>query len=264
MIVLDHPGTASSPAVQLSVDADDGGRIAALRIGRRVVLVAGDPHGAPDGQPMSWGSFLMAPWAGRVRRGRFSLDGVEHHLDVNLPPHAIHGTTFTRPWTVDLVDGSDVTMSVPLGWELGGTAQQRIAVTDREVRCELSVTAGDQPMPAEVGWHPWFVLPDELVFEPEAMYRRDDEGIPDGTLVPPGPQPWDDCFVGADRAVLRWRGTEPLELTVTSDCDHWVVYTEPTHAACVEPQSGPPDAFNLRPRILAPGTTLTRTMWWRW
>jgi aldose 1-epimerase len=206
----------------------------------------------------------MAPWAGRVRNGRFRFAGREHELAVNLPPHAIHGTVFDRPWTVELLDGGDVELSADLGWELGGTAHQRIAVDHGAVRCELTVTAGAQAMPAEVGWHPWFVEPDELVFDPTRQYRRDAGGIPDGTLVDPAPRPWDDCFVGADRAELRYGGDDPLTLTVTTDCDHWVVYTEPTDATCVEPQSGPPDAFTIRPRTLAPGESLTRWMRWSW
>ena len=40
-----------------------------------------------------------------------------------------------------------------------------------------------------------------------------------------------------------------------------VVYDMPERTTCVEPQSGPPDAFNLEPRRLAPGETLER--WFR-
>jgi aldose 1-epimerase len=31
---------------------------------------------------------------------------------------------------------------------------------------------------------------------------------------------------------------------MTSTCDHVVLYDEPRHAICVEPQTGPPDALN--------------------
>ena len=267
MIVLDLADDAAAGGardVQLTVDPVHGGRVAGLRIDGRDVLVGPDPSSPPGDQPMLWGSFPMAPWAGRVRHGRYTFDGAEHRLDVDLPPHAIHGTTYTREWTVDLVDATDVELSIELAWELGGTAHQRIALAGDGLRCELSVRAGDRAMPAEVGWHPWFARPDSLDVQPTAMYRRDAEGIPDGTLVEPAPPPWDDCFTGIDHAVLRWGGEPALALEVTSDCDHWVLYTEPEHAVCVEPQSGPPDAFTIRPRRLEPGEVLTRTMWWRW
>jgi aldose 1-epimerase len=46
-------------------------------------------------------------------------------------------------------------------------------------------------------------------------------------------------------------------LSLTSSCDHWVVFDERAHATCVEPQSGPPDAFNLDPAArLAPGESV--------
>jgi galactose mutarotase-like enzyme len=45
-----------------------------------------------------------------------------------------------------------------------------------------------------------------------------------------------------------------------------VVFTEPPHAVCVEPQCGPPDAFNLGHGfvVVEPGEPLVHTMTWRW
>jgi aldose 1-epimerase len=62
--------------------------------------------------------------------------------------------------------------------------------------------------------------------------------------------------------VLEWPGV--LRLEITSTCAWWVVYSEPEHAVCVEPQSGPPDAVNGVPEIVAPGTPLTHEMRWAW
>jgi aldose 1-epimerase len=56
-----------------------------------------------------------------------------------------------------------------------------------------------------------------------------------------------------------------LTLTIDSDCSHWVVYNEPDHAVCVEPQSGPPDAVNLGLAAeVVPGRPFIRTMTLRW
>ena len=93
--------------------------------------------------------------------------------------------------------------------------------------------------------------------------RADDEGIPTGqlTAVPPGP--WDNCFtelLGPPQLALPDGPT----LTVTSSCTDWVVYDRPTHAICVEPQTGPPDAFNHAPQVVEPGAPLVATMTWRW
>jgi aldose 1-epimerase len=246
--------TIESTTARVTLAPAAGGRIARLEAIGRDLLITGDEHD----HPMAWGSFPMAPWAGRIRHGRFVHDGRTVTLALTLPPHAAHGTTYLLPWSVVDHDPSAVVLDCDLAWELGGSARQRISVDDDGVECELSVRAGDRAMPAEVGWHPWFAKPDSLEFTPTAMYRRDADGIPDGTTVAPPPGPWDDCFVNTAPIVLHYGDAS---LTLTSDCDHWVVYDEPEHATCVEPQSGPPDAFNLAPRVLQPGEELSR--WYR-
>ncbi|MGH9135150.1 MAG: aldose epimerase, partial [Ilumatobacteraceae bacterium] len=179
----------------------------------------------------------------------------------DLPPHAIHGTAYRQAWDVDSVGDDRVVLGCDLAWVLGGRAWQSIELAENRLECVLGVAAGDQPMPAEVGWHPWFVKPESLSFDPLSMYVRDGDGIPTGELVSPPPGPWDDCFVNTEPVHLHHA---ELTLTVTSDCDHWVVFDEPAHATCVEPQSGPPDAFNIEPRVLAPGAQLVRTMTIDW
>ena len=47
-----------------------------------------------------------------------------------------------------------------------------------------------------------------------------------------------------------------VDLRMRSGCTDWVVYDIPAHATCVEPQSAPPDAFNIRPHRLEPGEGL--------
>ena len=276
-----HHGTGAAIAGRLSgvielragsavctISPDDGGRVGSLRIGQQQILVersdvAEATEGGPD--PMSWGSFPMAPWAGRVRHGRFVFRGTRYELPINLAPHSIHGTVFTRAWHVDLVeDNTSATLSCDLGlhWPFGGLAMQTISLGPDRLDCMLAVTSAANAMPVTIGWHPWFVEPRNAELYFARMYRRDSEGIPTGVLVPPPPGPWDDCFV--EPAVPITVRYETCTLTVTSDCDHWVVYDQPRHATCIEPQSGPPDAFNLKPDVLEPGKTLQRTMTIRW
>ena len=243
-----------SGAVTVTVDAVNGGRLAALEVAGHATA---HQRTSPNTDRCTGVSFPMVPWAGRVRRGRFTFGGRVHDLPLDMPPHAIHGTAYRRPWHVEAVGDDAMSMSCDLAWELGGRAWQRITAGDTSVSCVLGVVAGDRAMPAEIGWHPWFTKPLAMTFRPEAMYARDGEGIPTGELVPPPPGPWDDCFVNTDTVELHYA---ELTVTVSSDCDHWVVYDEPPHATCVEPQSGPPDAFNLHPCVLEPGEQLVRTM----
>ncbi len=48
--------------------------------------------------PMATGSFPMAPYAGRIRDARFAFRGQSYDLPATMPPHAIHGTVYDRPW----------------------------------------------------------------------------------------------------------------------------------------------------------------------
>ena len=55
-----------------------------------------------------------------------------------------------------------------------------------------------------------------------------------------------------------------LTLALTSNFDHWVVFTEPEHAVAIEPQSGAPNDLNRAPQILQPGESLKGWMKLDW
>ena len=119
----------------------------------------------------------------------------------------------------------------------------------------------DVALPATIGWHPWFAKPDRLVVHPVAMFEQDTFGLPTGRLVAPTPPPWDDCFVNREPVELRYhRRLAPVVTVSSPDCEYWVVYDKPAHATCVEPQSGPPDALNLRPDVTTSAHPVRRTM----
>ena len=217
----------------------------------------------------------MAPWAGRVRQGQFRFDGNTHQLPLRLPPHAIHGTVLDRPWRVESTSSTTAQLTTALGpdWPWEGSVTQEFELLggadNGALRCRMEVRSHVATFPAQVGWHPWFVdcgaptaVPPALHVAAQAMYQRDRQGIPDGTTVLPGPHPWDDCFVGvSDSPRLTYR--DGLTLMLSSDCDHWVVY-EPDGALCVEPQSGPPDGFTLRPDLVTPDCPLSRSFVIEW
>jgi aldose 1-epimerase len=137
------------------------------------------------------------------------------------------------------------------------------------MRVDLELTTLDRPFPATVGWHPWFRrtiggAQATLRVEAASMYERGPDHLPTGRLIEPSRGPWDDAFTGM-RAPVGITWGDQLRLTVESDLDHVVVYDEPAEALCVEPQSGPPDAFALgRAVVVAPGQPLTATMRWLW
>jgi aldose 1-epimerase len=261
--------TLRSGDVLVSVHPDAGARIGQILVAGQPLLIDVPTDDRPH--PMQWGSYPMAPWAGRIRGGRFSFDGAPHQLDINhhdgpgpRRAHAIHGLAFDRPWRVHDVSGTSCTCSLNFEWEFGGVASQEVTVYDDRVVVTLRVESTGAAFPAEIGWHPWFRKPDALEFAPTTMYERDDVGIPTGALVEPTDGPWDDCFVNTDPVVLRYDRPIAQRVRIESDCDHWVVFDEPAHATCVEPQSGPPDSYNLTPHVVDRATPLTRTMTISW
>ncbi|MFT7646299.1 MAG: aldose 1-epimerase [Candidatus Poriferisodalaceae bacterium] len=258
-----------SARAQASVGVQ-GGRLAPLIIDGLEVLVTEGP------KPTRWGSFPMIPWYGRLPHGVMEFGGQRWAFPLNSPPHANHGLSFLQVWSVaepgliraDLLDP----------WPFGGHVTQRFELDDNSLTLTLTLTAtvhgSDRAMPAMIGWHPWFRRELDrgqtalLSFEAESVYLVDDEAIPTGELVAVPPAPWDHCFVGLSAdPVITWPnalGAHPLELTVSSDMDHWVIFTEPEQALCIEPQSGPPNEFHIAPQVVRPGETMTHYMRLAW
>jgi aldose 1-epimerase len=228
-----------------------GGRIASLQFDDTELLITGS---ASD-HPMMWGCYPMVPWAGRVRQGRFRFGGEVFQLDLNMTPHSIHGVGYRSAWE-QRHDGSLV-LDLATGWPLGGWARQRFRLDRHRLQMQLELHAVDRPMPGMVGWHPWFVRPMAFTFQARSQYLRDDDGIPTRTTSNPVAPPWDDCFTEVTANPVLHYGT--VDVVLSSTCDHWVVYDEPIHAVCIEPQSGPPNAFNLAPQVVEPGSPLVHT-----
>lgn len=254
--------TLSNALLRVDVAAQAGGRIAQIHH-RGVAQLLGPEDGNPA--TIAWGSFPMAPWVGRIRHGRFHFAGRDYRLPANFGGHAIHGVAFALPWTVEQATAEAATLVLALPqdarWPFGGQVRQQLVLDGAVLHQRLEVTAGAQAMPVTLGWHPWFRKPHRLEFHPEAIYPRDADGIAVLPLAPPPPGPWDDCFVNRRPVVLHGDGTR---LRLDSDCEHWVVFDELAHTTCVEPQSGPPDAPTLAPRILQPGETAQAWMRMEW
>ena len=252
----------TSGQAELSVDLHCGGRLSSLRVNGLELLVT------QAERSIDWGAYPMAPWAGRVRGGRFPWAGAVQQLPINAPPHALHGTVFDAEW----IQTGPNSLRCALGehWPWAGEARSVLQLSDRALEWRLEVHAKEEPFPVVLGWHPWFRRrldsgePLRLHVDAAEMYVRDRAGIPTGELREPTQGPWDDCFRGLREAPeLDWPGV--VKLKIESSCDHWVVYSEPEHAVCVEPQSGPPDAFNLGGAEWAkPGRPVVHTLRVAW
>ena len=250
----------SGPA-RVEIDPHRGGRISALQVDDLDLLCG------PGEDPLRWGAYPMAPYAGRIRNGRFLFGGRTYPLPLRAPPHAMHGTTLDRPWQEN--DSGSLSIDLGPNWPFPGEARQRFRLDEHGLDIELCVFASGPPFPASLGLHPWF--PRQLTrggeltleFHPHEMYVRDSEGVATATRCEPTNGPWDDCFAGVlVPPRLRWPGAVTLE--IQANTDHWVIYDEPLDSLCVEPMTGPPDALNIAPRLVTPEQPLclkTRFAW---
>lgn len=249
--------TLTSKNIRCTIDPQFGGRISSLMSFGRELLVTQNG----ETNPQKWGSYPMVPYAGRVRNGKFKFESTNHQLEINMAPHAIHGTVLDRSFNVIESSPTSVTMQIDLGSRFAyhGAVTQTVSVNDDVVNFELELATSDTRMPGQVGWHPWFARPCRIETHFEKMYLRDEFGIPTGETISPPAPPYDDCFTGSRRSP-KIIFDDSITVTIDSDCSHWVVYDQTSHAICVEPQSGPPDGFNLEPFVITSSNPLKKFM----
>jgi len=271
---------AGGRLVQIAVDAGGAWRPLLVEPGDHALLLR---------EPLLWGSYVMAPWPGRVEGGCFCFRHRLYELPRNFAGHSIHGRGVWQAWRVEEARRDRCVLSVAFdgGWPFGGGARQEIVVRDDAVAQRVTVFAHGEAFPAGIGWHPWFrraagdgavaarvdarwtyetreMIPTGWCFAPGR-----DLALADGPVL--GERRIDACYRGLRGPLaLRW-GSLWLEMTRSPNIDHAVVYT-PEHAVCVEPQTCAPDALNLREqriagtglRLVRPGEPLVAETVWRW
>ena len=98
----------ASDNVRCIVSPNAGGRLSSIiAFGRELLIIKND-----ETNLQKWGCYPMAPWAGRVRNGVFTHQSNQHQLEINMHPHAIHGTVLDRPWKLIDSDSSNVVMKM--------------------------------------------------------------------------------------------------------------------------------------------------------
>ena len=255
-----------SDGCRATIDPEQGGRLTSFSVDGTELLVR-------EGKDMyHWGSFVMAPWVGRMRDGSFSWEGREHHFPKNAGLHALHGLVTQSRWQE--VGPGTVAIDLPEPWPWRGRLVHSMRLEPGRAEFRLTLEA-EEPMPAALGWHPWFLRkleggsgkpigPVVLEARPGAMYGNDETGLPTGHLVPPAGLPWDYAFVDLPippRVV--WPGF--LELAVESSCPIYVLYDSEPQGVCIEPWTAPPNSLNLPGQAtVEPGRPMVATMTWRW
>jgi aldose 1-epimerase len=273
----------------MQLDPADGGRIVSLIIGG-VERILPKALARAQEPALYWGCYPMVPWAGRLSNGRIPTKDGEVRLGANLPPSAIHGLGFDKPWEIAERTETAVTVRCDLrglGWPFGGHALQTLRLGADSLELELQVGGYTKAGPAGLGWHPWFtrpragdvevrvdgsevlVLDADLAPTGEVRQVTSDEDLRSGP--PLGDRRLDHVYVRTKGpALVRWPDLE-LRIEYEKSLQTVVVYTPP-EGVCVEPQTMWPNAPLLAAagvgdtgiRTLEPGDTLSASEAWTW
>jgi aldose 1-epimerase len=256
----------------LTLRPDLGGSIATLRHDGRDIL---RPTPATATDPLESACFPLVPYANRIANGRFSFDGRACHLPTNHPgqAHPLHGIGWKSAWTVSGQDEHSATLihshNADENWPWTYAAEQHIELSERGLRITLSVENCDtRPMPAGLGFHPYFPATPEtcLQFEAKSVWLADAQMLPTQTAEAAHFADWSTGETVQrtsliDNAYADWCGSAHIEapfgsLELTGENTPLLHVFMPPGADffCAEPVSDMPDALNrAKVTTLKPG-----------
>ncbi|HTI57299.1 MAG TPA: aldose 1-epimerase [Verrucomicrobiae bacterium] len=237
-----------------------------------------------DHLPYLASAFPLVPYSNRIREGRFTFHDRAVALPRNRPPerHAIHGHGWQSAWRPVHVGPTEARLEYHhAASEWPYRATQHFTLTPASLTVALTLTnEGDGPMPAGLGWHPYFPRTPRttITADVRAVWLTDDEVMPTALASPTAPADpsrgvavdtvaLDNCFVGWNhRATIEWpESGASLAMTARPPLDYLVIFSPPGRSFfCAEPVSHVTDAFNLAHagradtgrQVIDPGATL--------
>lgn len=261
---------------QVGILPDTGGSIAHGRIrysGAWVdVMRPTDPANYNNSSACS--SFLMLPWANRIRDGILRYQGQSWQLRTTRDDHtARHGDVRKRAWQV--IEQSDTHIQMQFNshdhadfnFPFACSALLTYRLNERDFIWELRLTNQDErDFPVGFGFHPYFqrmsaTMP--LLEIPCDQYFVLHDAMPDSAPIAVPPEldfrqlrsvpddcQYDHLFANRDthkpvRLVYQDWGVQ-LEMHVDAYHPHVILYSAPDGSLAVEPQSNANDGFNLR------------------
>ena len=219
-------------------------------------------------------NFLMIPYSNRIKDGAFTFEGKPYQLK-NGAGHAIHGDVRQRPWTVvqqsktALRCAFDSRSFEEINWPWSFSVEADFSLKDAYLTMRIALRNNDaSPMPAGVGWHPYFSRtltskdePVYLHFELDGAYPdANDTRIPSGPLQPLSPHQdfrqaraleadnfLDTCCYGFNGGSITWPESGiRLRLDATETCKHLILYNPAGRSYfAVEPVTNANNGVNL-------------------
>lgn len=264
--------TAFAPAM--------GGRMLTLRYrGRIDIVVPMEPHGFDILQWPRAGAYPLFPYHNRLAEAKVHVGGrtVELASHPAALPHTLHGPAHCRPWSVVTHEENRLVMlldyDADTDWPWDYTAVQDFCVDGATLVATFSLTnKASGPMPAGIGWHPYFASTKQPATDAKFVWAHRDDYLPTGARE-----------AVVDRATLERQPTAYLEeweaakvvcdagavttMTASSPFDFLVVHRGDLSHVCVEPVTHVANAWNLNvnslhfgARLLPPGDALEGTV----
>ena len=231
---------------------------------------------------------LLAPWANRLDRWSYDIDGVVvdlEGLELRTDPNGlpIHGTmTAQRGWEVEASSGHALRARFDYGARpdlLAAFPFPHVLTVDVAVDADaLGVTTTVQPtgaraVPVSFGWHPYLRLPGlprsewRLVLPAREHLELDGRGLPTGAskseapeAEPVGDRTFDDLYaLGDDRALAIEGGGLRVAVTFDAGYPFAQVFAPPNaELVCLEPMTAPTNALGTGTApLVAPGDSFT-------
>jgi aldose 1-epimerase len=205
------------------------------------------------------GSYALVPFSNRIAQATLLWQGTQHPLVRNngAEPHAIHGVGWQRSWEVLESDSNFAMLAYEhrpdAAWPFAFDSSQTLRLRDGTLELTLSLTnQSQQPAPAGLGWHPYFVkrARSRIAFQATGRWEMGPDKLPTerrpahGLDAPCAFLDVDHCFDG-------WTGSvhlrdELLHTRLTSGLSRLVVFTNDTRGfVAIEPVSHVNNAISL-------------------
>ena len=267
-----------------------GGSIARFQYGTIDVLRPASAHAIEHNLSPSMALYPMVPCSGRIVNGQLDFKGSRYTLTPNFPPepHAIHGVGWRRAWRVEEQSASRAVISLDhvadADWPFSFRANQVISLEDVSLTLTYTlVNSGTGPMPAGLGFHPFFPRTEDTTLHTEwrNIWLTDAAMVPVELQAIPATADFsiereiggwriDNCFTGWNGHAVVGYPTHRVEISASAGLDRCVCFIpdDERKIICVEPVSHVVNAFNRAAagetgtgaRTMQPGDSWTESM----
>lgn len=212
--------------------------------------------------------FLMLPFCGRIRGGKFVYWGITRKMKKNQAGIAdpIHGDGWKSKWSVLKKNDTSATLQMSHdkeeGFPFSYDAEVTYTLKNNELVIETKLTnASILPMPCGMGIHPFFIKTKdvELKFPSKMIWAHESDPIFDRPYATP--EDWqfkdgkplknkifDTCFGGfeGNAKIIYPQAGYTVEIDADEQYGHVVLYSPKGKGfVCLEPCTNASNAFNL-------------------